>query len=193
MSANGVFTSTLDYSFFGGGFSTIEGGASGDFTLAFTSDVFNPVYAELDQTLTFDVVAGIVTPTVYGEFDGTIDFSLNQSGRIEFGIQSYLTSANNEVEFSASSTGLVPVTGSFTPTFDINFSGTMAQFSLVQGATAFSFDLDSVVQNYTLLNKTRAGKNATELTRFNSSEVVIKQEPNGVKIRNTGITYAEVR
>mgnify|MGYP003635561802 FL=1 len=165
MSANGVFTSTLDYSFFGGGFSTIEGGASGDFTLAFTSDVFNPVYAELDQTLTFDVVAGIVTPTVYGEFDGTIDFSLNQSGRIEFGIQSYLTSANNEVEFSASSTGLVPVTGSFTPTFDINFSGTMAQFSLVQGATAFSFDLDSVVQNYTLLNKTRAGKNATELTR----------------------------
>ena len=82
MSANGVFTSTLDISFFGGGFSTIEGQASGVFDLSFTSDVFNPVLAELNQTLTFDVEAGIVTPTIYGEFSGAIDFTLDQSGRI---------------------------------------------------------------------------------------------------------------
>jgi len=193
MSANGVFTSTLDISFFGGGYSTIEGVASSVFDLSLSSDVFNPVYAELNQTLTFDVAAGIVTPTVYGEFSGTIDFSLNQSARIEFGVQSYLYSSNNEINFTASSTGLVPVSGISTPTLEISFSGTMAQFSTLDGATAFGFVLNGIGQNYDLLNKSRFGSNDAELTRFASNEIVIKQEPNDVKIRNSGITYAEVR
>ena len=193
MSANGVFTSTLDISFFGGGFSTIEGQASGVFDLSFTSNVFNPVLAELNQILTFDVEAGIVTPTIYGEFSGAIDFTLDQSGRIEFGIQSYLTSANNELDFTAISYGKVPVAATANPTFEILFSGTMAQFSEIEGATAFDFSLYGYGENYTLLNKTRFGKNDAELTRLASNEAVIKQEPNDVKIRNSGITYAEVR
>ena len=69
----------------------------------------------------------------------------------------------------------------------------MAQFSEIEGATAFDFSLYGYGENYTLLNKTRFGKNDAELTRLASNEVVIKQEPNDVKIRNSGITYAEVR
>ena len=162
MSANGALTSTLDFSFFGGGYSTIVGGAEGTFNYAFTSDVFVPVYATLDQTISFDVEAGIVTPTVYGEFSGTIDFTLTEPARIEFGIQSYIYSGNNEINFTASASGFSIIAGAADITLPITFSGTMAQFSLGQTTNAFGYALNSKVINYTLTNKSRLGINDIE-------------------------------
>ena len=164
MSANGVFTSTLDLSFFGGGFSTIAGEASGTFDYTFSSDVFVPVLAELNQTLTFDVQVAVETPTVYGEFSGTIPFTLTEPARIEFGIQSYLYSGNNEIDFTASSSGFSVISGGADIIFPITISGTMAQFSLGQTTGAFGFALNSTVINYTLTNRARSGPNSIELT-----------------------------
>ena len=174
MSANGALTSTLDFSFFGGGYSTIVGGAEGTFNYAFTSDVFVPVYATLDQTISFDVEAGIVTPTVYGEFSGTIDFTLTEPARIEFGIQSYIYSGNNEINFTASASGFSIIAGGANITLPITFSGTMAQFSLGQTTNAFGYTLNSKVINYTLTNKSRLGINDIELTRNMENGVVIR-------------------
>ena len=194
MSANGVFTSTLDFGFFGGGYSTIAGGASSTFDYTFSSDVFIPVLAELNQTLTFDVQAGIVTPTVYGEFSGTIPFTLTEPARIEFGIQSYLYSGNNEINFTSSSSGFSVITGSADITFPITISGTMAQFSLGQTTGAFSYALQSKVINYTLLNKSRPNlTNGIRLQDTQNNQVTIKQQPNGVKIRNNGENFVIIR
>lgn len=195
MSANGALTSTLDFSFFGGGYSTIVGGAEGTFNYAFTSDVFVPVYATLDQTISFDVEAGIVTPTVYGEFSGTIDFTLTEPARIEFGIQSYIYSGNNEINFTASSTGFSIIVGGANITLPITFSGTMAQFSLGQTTNAFGYTLNSKVINYTLTNKSRLGINDIELTRNMENGVVIRRisEPNDIRLKDSGETFAEVR
>jgi len=195
MSANGALTSTLDFSFFGGGYSTIVGGAEGTFNYAFTSDVFVPVYATLDQTISFDVEAGIVTPTVYGEFSGTIDFTLTEPARIEFGIQSYIYSGNNEINFTASASGFSIIAGAADITLPITFSGTMAQFSLGQTTNAFGYTLNSKVINYTLTNKSRLGINDIELTRNMENGVVIRRisEPNDIRLKDSGETFAEVR
>ena len=195
MSANGALTSTLDFSFFGGGYSTIVGGAEGTFNYAFTSDVFVPVYATLDQTISFDVEAGIVTPTVYGEFSGTIDFTLTEPARIEFGIQSYIYSGNNEINFTASASGFSIIAGGADITLPITFSGTMAQFSLGQTTNAFGYALNSKVINYTLTNKSRLGINDIELTRNMENGVVIRRisEPNDIRLKDSGETFAEVR
>ena len=195
MSANGALTSTLDFSFFGGGYSTIVGGAEGTFSYAFTSDVFVPVYATLDQTISFDVEAGIVTPTVYGEFSGTIDFTLTEPARIEFGIQSYIYSGNNEINFTASASGFSIIAGGADITLPIIFSGTMAQFSLGQTTNAFGYALNSKVINYTLTNKSRLGINDIELTRNMENGVVIRRisEPNDIRLKDSGETFAEVR
>lgn len=193
MSANGVFNEALGFTFFGGGYSTIEGEANNVLELTFSSDVFNPIAAELNQTISFDVVAGVETPTVYGEASVSIDFSLNQSGRIVFGRQGYGTSANNEINFTTDGLGLVTVSGVATPTFEILFDGRMAQFSLGQSTAAFALALNSNVVNYTLLNKSRTGKNSFELTRHKSNEIRIRTGPNGVIIRKPGTNYAEIR
>ncbi len=195
MSANGVFTSTLDFSFFGGGFSTIAGEASSTFDYTFSSDVFIPVLAELNQTIPFTVQVSVETPTVYGEFSGTIPFTLTEPARIEFGIQSYLYSGNNQIDFTASASGFSVIAGSADITFPILFSGTMAQFSLGQTTGAFDFSLNSSVVNYTLTNKTRSGFNSIELTRTKENGVVIRRisEPNDIKLKDIGLTYAEVR
>lgn len=195
MSANGALTSTLDFSFFGGGYSTIVGGAEGTFNYTFTSDVFVPVYATLDQTISFDVEAGIVTPTVYGEFSGTIDFTLTEPARIEFGIQSYIYSGNNEINFTASASGFSIIAGGADITLPIIFSGTMAQFSLGQTTNAFGYALNSKVINYTLTNKSRLGINDIELTRNMENGVVIRRisEPNDIRLKDSGETFAEVR
>tara|TARA_B110000503_G_scaffold54658_1_gene87787 strand:+ start:3587 stop:4168 length:582 start_codon:yes stop_codon:yes gene_type:complete len=193
MSANGVFTSTIDYSFFGGGYSTIEGGVSGAIDVAFTSDVIVPVQATFEHILGFGFVGGIVTPTVYAEAAGDISFTLSNAF-IEFGIQSYLFSGNNEISFTGSATALAPISVSFTPTFDINFSGTMAQFSLGQTTGAFAYALNSKGQNYTLLNKSRPNKkNGINLTDAQHNGVTLRMQPNGVKIRDNGTNYVEIR
>lgn len=192
MSANGVFTSTIDYSFFGGGYSTIEGGANSTFDLTIASNVFVPINASLTQSIDFSFQAGVETPTVYGDFAGTIDFTLDEA-RIVFGRQGYGTSANNEINFSATGSGYVTVEAIAQPIIGFTISATMAQFSLGQATAAFDFAARGIGQNYTLLNKSRGGKNGAQLTRFSSNNVRIKQQPNGVKIRNPGTNNAVVR
>ena len=79
--------------------------------------------------------------------------------------------------------------------FPITISGTMAQFSLGQTTGAFGFALNSTVINYTLTNRARSGPNSIELTNTKENNVLIRRtsEPNNIKLKNIGLTYAEVR
>jgi len=191
--SNGV-TGSIDFSFFGGGYSVLVGEVTGTFDVSIASDVFVPVHANANNTVDFFIAAGVETPTIFGEFNGTIDFSLNESGRIEFGRQGYGTSANNEITFIGSATAFNPIVGGFDNVLPITFSGTMAQFSLGQTTGAFSYALQSKVVNYTLLNKSRPNlTNGIKLQDTQNNQVNIKQEPNGVKIRNNGETFVEIR
>lgn len=194
MSANGVFTSTIDYTLFGGGYSVLVGGASGTFDVSFASDVVVPVVATSTNSLDFTLTAGVETPTIYATASGSLDFSMNQSGFIVFGIQSYLYSGNNEINFAASSTGIAPIVGVSNGLFPITISGTMAQFSLGQTTGAFAFAVQSKGMNYTLLNKSRPNlTNGIRLTDAQVNNVNIKMEPNGVKIRDNGSNYVQIR
>ena len=126
---------------------------------------------------------------------GTIDFTLTEPARIEFGIQSYIYSGNNEINFTASASGFSIIAGGADITLPIIFSGTMAQFSLGQTTNAFGYALNSKVINYTLTNKSRLGINDIELTRNMENGVVIRRisEPNDIRLKDSGETFAEVR
>jgi hypothetical protein len=192
--SNGVTTGSIDFSFFGGGYSVLVGDVSGAFDVSIASDVFVPVHAEANNTIDFFITAGIETPTIFGEVNVTVDFSLNESGRIEFGRQGYGESANLSIEFTGSATAFNPIVGSFDNIFPIEFSGTMAQFSLGQTTGAFSYALQSKVINYTLLNKSRPNlTNGIRLQDTQSNQVNVKQQPNGVKIRNNGENFVIIR
>ena len=70
----------------------------------------------------------------------------------------------------------------------------MAQFSLGQTTGAFAFAVQSKGMNYTLLNKSRPNlTNGIRLTDAQVNNVNIKMEPNGVKIRDNGSNYVQIR
>ena len=75
MSANGAIITTLDFSFFGGGYLEVTGEATGSLPMIFGSSAVVPITGEIQPvTLDFIFQAGIETPTVYGEANLSISF-----------------------------------------------------------------------------------------------------------------------
>jgi hypothetical protein len=189
---NGTFSSTLDFNFIGGGVLVVSGGlplSSYDFELDFAGVV--PVVGTIEPiTLDFLLDAGVAAPTIYATADLSIGFT--QTGFIEFGIQSYLSSGNNAIDWSVDSTGFVTVSGSFDNTFDIDFSGTMTPFSLGDSTGSYAFVLDARALNYSEFNKSYDGKNLASIHDNIENSITMLEIQNHVKIIDSGQTGVKI-
>lgn len=189
---NGTFSSTIDFNFIGGGVLVVSGGlplSSYDITLDATAVV--PIVGTI-QPLQLDFIfdAGVAAPTIYATADVSFDFTVN--GFIEFGIQSYLYSSNNTIDWSVDSTGFVTVSGAFDNTFDINFSGTMTPFSLGDSTGSYTFVVDARGLNYSEFNKSYDGKNVASIYDNIENNITLLEIENHVKIIDSGLTGVKI-
>lgn len=193
MSANGAFSSTLDYTFIGGGVLQVTGPVSVSIDPVFVASAEVPIYAEstnnsLDFTLT---EAGIETPTI--QVTANLSTSFTVSSTAEQGIQSFLRSYYlNRIEFTANSAGNVIVKGEADLTLPLLSSTNIYVFS--EGPASGSIDFSVSAQAYNMTNRvlSRTGDNAVLFKTNEYNEVRIAKESNAIRIVDNGIREADI-
>lgn len=193
MSANGAFSSTLDYTFIGGGVSQISGPVSVSIDPTFAASVQIPIYAEstgnsIDFTLT---EAGIETPTIQAVVNVSTSFTASATagqGLQTFG-RSYYT---NRIEFTANSAGDVIVKGEADLTLPLTIEPNIYVFSEGPGSGSISFSLSAQAYNMTTRVSSRTGGNAVLFRTNEFNEVRISKESNSVRIVDNGIREADI-
>lgn len=198
MSANGAVTTTLDFDFFGGGYTQLAGGVSGAIETSFVSYAKVPIVGEIQPiTLDFSFVSSITAPIIQASAD--LSFSITGYGTMEFGVQRFATvdgpDANTQAilfEYTANSAGSVITHGYFTPTLDFTLDTHIYVFSLGDTTTGYSFNVESTGLNVSTRSYSRDGGSYCSFNSVEFNETIINDESNSIKINNTGITYAEI-
>jgi hypothetical protein len=193
MSANGAFSSTLDYTLIGGGVLQVKGPVSVSIDPTFVASATVPIYAELQPyTLDFSLdEAGIETPTIQASLNATIDFSA--SATAGQGIQSFLSSFyTNRIEFTANSEGFVIVSGTADLTLPLTTNTNIYVFSEGPASGSISFSLTSQAYNMTTRVRSRAGDNAVLFKTNEFNAVRVPKEANSVRIVDNGERIADI-
>ena len=193
MSANGVFTSTLDYTFFGGGFSIVSGGVPAQtIEYTFNSDVFVPITGDM-QTLPLDFTfsAAITPPIIQASAD--LSFGFTGSSFLEFGIQSFLSSEwINRIEFSANGFAETVIAGVGDITLPFNLDTNIFVFSLGDGLTGFDFSVEGKGTNLSTHLFSTTGSNSLKFIDNDFNGYLIPKESNAVRIISDGATDVEI-
>lgn len=196
MSANGSIATTLDYEFFGGAVVKNAGTLTGALEPSLVFVAQNPVNAEpFTYTLEFGLTAGIETPTVYGEATNlSIDFTIDQSGFIEFGVQKYLTSNANTmiIPFGATGEGYSVVSGTFDNILPFTSETNIYVFSEGPAAGTFGFTVLGRGTNYSTHIYDKVGANEVTFQGIDSNDTKMIAESNDVIIIDNGIRQAEI-
>ena len=196
MSANGSINTTLDYQFFDGAVVKTGGTLTGALEPSLVFVAQNPVNAEpFTYTLEFGLVAGIETPTVYGEATNlSIDFTIDQSGFIEFGVQRYLTSNANTmiIPFGATSEGYSIVEGTFDNILPFTSETNIYVFSEGPAAGTFGFTVLGKGTNVATHIYARVGASFVQFQGIDHNGVKMISDSNDVNIVDNGIRQAEI-
>lgn len=190
MSANGEFSSTLDFEFFGGGAVNVVGEISASFDpiLDFTAKTL--IFAEsTNNYIDFAFSGGIQLPVIEATADLQIDFY--STSTVEFGIQSYLF-ANTRIEFTNSSEGFAYVAGDIDVTVPFTVFTEVTQFSLGQGNVSYSFELDSLSINASTHTYDRLGKNGVLIGPIESNSIELTNDTNDINLVSNGETRVEI-
>jgi hypothetical protein len=190
MSANGTFSTTLDYEFFGGGFSTIEGGASGSInpTLISTSKVYI-VGGSSNNFISFDFDSSAQMPGIFASLEQTIDFTF--SSTVEFGVQRWAT-ANTRIEFTFDTMVGYNLTHAYLDkTISFTAAITADQFSLGDTDVSYSFLLDGKAINISTHTYDKVGKNGVDF-RDNYNGVMILNNTNSINLVKDGVTSVDI-
>lgn len=191
MSANGAFSTTLDYQFFGGGVVQNSGEVSLSFEPSLVSSAIVPIYAELDQTLDFTFSAGIETPTIYGIAD--LSFGFTVQTQADQGISRYAKSEwINRLEFEVSSEAYVIVKGQLNQTLDFNLDTNIYIFSDGESAGTFGFSVDARAYNISTRPYSRDGASYCSLNENSFNDVQILAQSNMLDIVDNGERLAEI-
>lgn len=196
MSANGALTSTLDYSYIGGGVVRVSGTSSSDFVLAFDSTAVVPITGTI-QPVTLDLTlsdAGVETPTIQASATN-LSFGFTGSGTIEFGVQRYLTApyGNIQTSFTANSQGYVVVSGTFDNTLEFSSDTHIYVFSEGPVAVDFGFEVSSVGINVSTHNYSKVGSNDIKFNAVDNNGLKFPSESNGIRLVTNGVGYAVVQ
>lgn len=190
MSANGTFSSTLDYEFFGGGFTIIRGGASGsiDFAIDSTSKVYiNGQLSNLPLSFDFNLQARM--PGIFATLEQSIDFTLTST--IEFGVQSY-AEANNRIDFTFDTMFAYNLThGYLDLTIPFNLTFTADQFSLANTSGLYDFSFGALGTNRSTHTYDRIGRNEV-IFRDNYNNVLLRDNFTDIELRKDGITGVKI-
>ena len=190
MSANGTFSSTLDYDFFGGGYITIQGGVSGsiDPAISSTSKVYI-VGESTNNSIDFTFSSAAQMPPAQGTLEQTIDFTF--SSTVEFGIIRWAT-ANNRIDFSLDTAEGYNLThGNLNKTLPFFISITADQFSLADTTVSYDFVLSGKGINISTHTYDRIGTNGVTF-RDNYNGISIVDQFTDVNIRDNGSTSVRI-
>jgi len=191
MSANGTFSTTLDFDFFGGGYLQLSGEVSGLIETSFVSYAQVPIFAEAPLTLDFVFTAGIETSTVYGS--ANLTFGFDAGGTIEFGVSRYGSVANTVIfEYTAESSGYVTTHANFNPTLEFTLDTNIYVFSEGDSAGLYSFSVQSTGLNISTRTYSRDGASYCSFNGIDFNDLHINDESNSINIINNGITQVEI-
>lgn len=189
MSANGTFSTTLDYEFVGGGYLNIVGGVNVNLDPVFNSTSKVYVVGESSNNfISFDFSSAAQMPPARGVLEQTIPFTF--SATAEFGIQSW-AEANTRIEFTFSPmVGYNLTHGRLDQTIPFNLTFTADQFSLGDGSVSYDFILNGEGINRSTHTYDMMGLNGVSFRdNFNGvtlinyiTETRIVNESNGVRI-----------
>ena len=191
MSANGAFTSSIDYEFLGGGVVQISGPVSVSIDPIFDATAAAVIYGQSSNTLDFTFVAGVETPTIYGTANLGIGFSA--TGRIEFGVQRFASSEwINRIPFTANSEGYVVVSAQADIPLSFSLDTNIYVFS--EGPSSGSIDYFVSAKGVNVSGRTysKIGGNSVKLDNNQFNDVRINISSNGVRIVDNGLRLAEV-
>jgi|TARA_B110000908_G_scaffold51596_1_gene62926 hypothetical protein len=193
MSANGAFSTTLDFEFFGGGYLQLSGEVSGTIGTSFVSYAQVPITGHISPvTLDFEFTAGIETPTIYGRATD-LSFGFTSSSFIEFGVQRYISVANNVLfDYTSESSGLVLTHANFNPTLEFTLDTNIYVFSEGDSIGSYSFSVESVGLNISTRTYSKDGANYTVFNSTDFNDLLINDESNSIKLTNTGMTQVEI-
>lgn len=195
MSANGAVSTTLDFEFFGGGYTQLSGEVSGIIEPSLVSYAKNLIVGEISPVnLDFTFSAGIETPILYGRANNTIDFSV--SGTAEFGVQRYGTVGAQEkvvlFDYTASSSGYVTTHLNFNPTLEFTLDTNIYLFSIGDSVGSYGFSFESTGLNISTRSYSRDGATYCSFDGNDFNDVQISAQSNSITIINNGITQAEI-
>jgi len=186
MSANGTFSTTLDYDFFGGG-SVITGGeAQGNFDLSLVTAGQVIVKGQASGTIPFSVLAGAALPIVEGTAD--VSFGFTGSATADFGVQIFGESEyRNNLEFTQSAAGEVIVKGQLDQALDFNFKGSFVVVQDIQSSDiSISFSVEATGINAPTISINKTGANIVTLTNDYTNSMEILVQSNDMKIVQSG-------
>ena len=193
MSANGVFTSTIDYTFFGGGYSIVSGGVP-DQTIDMVLDnsgVVSIIGEMQPLALDFTFASEITPPFIYGSAE--VSFGFTGSATLEFGIQTFGSSEwINRLEFTSNSFAETVIAGVGDVTLPFTLDTNFFIYSLGDGDTAFGFSVAGKGTNLSTHQFSTTGSNSLKFINNDFNGCLIHKESNAVKIVNNGGTDVEI-
>lgn len=195
MSANGAVTTTIDFDFFGGGYTQLSGEVSGIIEPSLVSYAKIPIVGQIEPiTLDFTFSAGIETPTIYGRAD--LSFGFTGAGTAEFGVQRYgAVGANTKAilfDYTANSIGNVTTHGYFNSTLEFTLDTNIYVFSLGDSSGSYSFNVESTGLNISTRSYSINGANYCSFDAVDFNDVQINAQSNYIEIVNNGTTQAEI-
>ena len=192
MSANGVFSTTYDIQFFGGGVLQNSGEVSALIEPSLDFHAKIPVYAQSNNSIDFIFAGGIETPELNATADLSFDFSV--SSQADQGIQrfGFVEWKALQIPFSANSEGYSIVAGEFNQTLDFILDVNYTIFSIGEKEGEFGFSVSAKGVNVSTRTYQREGGNYCEIDGVEFNEVSINAQSNDVTILDNGERHAEI-
>jgi hypothetical protein len=194
MSANGAFSTTLDFEFFAGGYTTLSGEVSVSIEPSLVSYARVPITGTLnDFNLNFSFTGTITPPTILASAEN-LSFGFTSSSFVEFGVQRYAAAEYGSlvIPFSATGQGYNLTHAYLNKTLDFTLNTKIYVFSLGESAGSYGFNLESTGLNISTRAYSRDGANYCTFNGVNFNGVTINKQSNSVRIIDNGIRHAEV-
>lgn len=194
MSANGAFSTTLDFEFFAGGYTTLSGEVSVSIEPSLVSYARVPITGTLnDFNLNFSFTGTITPPTIQASAEN-LNFGFTSSSFIEFGVQRYAKAEYGSlvIPFTQSAQGYNLTHAYLNKTLDFTLNTKIYVFSLGETAGSYSFNLESTALNVSTRAYSRDGANYCTFNGVDFNNATINNQSNSVRIIDNGIRHAEV-
>jgi hypothetical protein len=193
MSANGVFSTTLDYQYFGGAVVQNSGEFSGSLDYSFDSSVQIPIVGQIDNfNLDFSFTAGIETPELNGTADLSFGFSV--SAQADQGIQRFATVEwkKLQVPFSVSANGYSTIAGTLDQTLEFSLDTNIFVYSELESSGTIGFSVSSKGTNVSTHVYDVQGANYCTIEGMEYNDVQILSSYNSIHLTDNGIRQAEI-
>lgn len=194
MSANGAFSTTLDFEFFAGGYTTLSGEVSVSIEPSLVSYARVPITGTInDFNLNFSFTSTIVPPTIQASAEN-LTFGFTSSSTVEFGVQRYARAEYGSlvIPFTQSAQGYNLTHAYLNKTLDFTLNTEIYVFSLGESTGSYEFSLESTGLNISTRSYSRDGANYCTFNGVNFNGATITKQSNNVRIIDNGIRHAEV-